>query len=698
MALPMFNRAPLHEDIRVSDRGSKRRAERQKEALRLKVSPKILAGVLERSAVIPKHAAIAATTLAKKAQKAKAPATPPKAKPVEKAVQSKQAVRDKEYGLAVLQKVTARQEIAALHTADIRSLYTPPPAEYTTKGYVHKHSKATTFTAQEKQAYAMARQFMNDHYHAAQDDALVTVTVTKAVHSGSRKNKTRDYLDRSASLQKTLERIATFECVTELIDDYDEYEYRYTYSSNNITIGGVKISLGTKRELVSVPKNGTTQRSKVLSLVQRSDQKKSRVLQSEAAVTQPIVEAVTELEDLPPWDVEDAVARGYGSLETEMDTVPAERTAYIKECQALGHNHIYHLPGGTNVANLINTFQVARDQYMKGMSNLPTGVPHYFLEKLIREYSSNDSAPTPTPPTPVAAAIPVGDDLDAELKACFAALAQEWREASETGHLHPATLTHLKDKYGLQYEDWTVTFTTRKNRSVMVKQYFDALKENAQRSKAHSKAARQELHKETLVRTKVHKYRQKFSKASLRKNFRMMQDLRISREYSETVDMAYLNHVLYEMECKFPSYNEADEQRYEDWLCKDVTNEFLQAHLQRMEVQNEYNDMFSVVNQQASYRALKPQGVLSKYALSTAEDNIHITSPPTGAAVVTSTPATDIVGQQHPDFLIVDDVIVPFRRGTRTKADVRVPLKTAMSVGSVVSWLNFGGYTMPATA
>lgn len=676
MASPML-KGPLEkdQDIRVSDLGMQRRSARQKLALKNKVSASVLAGVLERSAKLSGSAIPVVKALAKPAKVQQQPVTQPRPQPKV----AKSEVKIAAPSIKPTGKRTARVE--ALLSAPARSLVTSPPTEYTIEGYHTDSREPVGFTAEEVRVELLVRAKLHDHYHCSQNDTPLTATVHKMVKSTSNKKKTRGYVERSVSLQNTLERLATFECSTTLTDDNDQYVARWAYSRNNIIIGGVKFTLGDKRELVAVPETGTT-KLEHLSVVKRSQQTSSRTPAGVPAVTQPVVGVVTEPEELPPWDVEDLIAKGYASRAEEYDERPTQRVEYIHKCQALGHNHLYHIVSYPNVDGQYEAaMQARRDRYMNGLASLPmTGHPYYS--------TADNDEPSPTTPSPSAAA-PTGDALNEELRLCFAALRDQDEERHVEGHFHPNTLRWLKAEYGTPYEQWTKAFTARRNKSVLLAQFYTNASARSRQEKLGEKWCRAIAHNDTLTRTALHKARKRATVSIAKKNFHIMEDLRRGREREEGMIKSRIQASLLRLEEKGSSTPRDDEQDHLDrWLFEHADTSYaLQLHLQWMDLSDVFmGDRPTLL---INHREFKAHSVPRSHSLSTPEDDVHLNLPPPSAPAVAT--GSVKVGQKQPDFLIAGDVLVPFRRGMSSLPEVLMPSK----MSTLVQWAASRLYWVP---
>jgi hypothetical protein len=363
-----------------------------------------------------------------------------------------------------------------------------------------------------------------------------------------------------------------------------------------------------------------------------------------------------------------------------------------------------NIPRGVNVSELPSGEQAKRNSYMNGLAYIPFREPHFLVDYILKgmaHYSgepllvtnlatpSSNDEPEPTTPAPAVAQIPdwtslEGDALDAELILCFQALIDKDEAAHVEGHFKPATLRRLHILHGTTYEQWVKTFTARKNRGVLIRQHYEKIARRAKERKAFIKH-------ETATRGKVHGYRKKnvFIKMRQKKDFRMMESLRLSRERHEKMIESHIQSALQRMEQTFPSDPRSEGERYDEWFAQldrnpedsrgyEITEEQLVYHLKHMETQRSYDDAFGMVHQSASYLRHKVMPIPKARALTRPEDNIHLDlSPPTGAVRATE-PTVDMVGQDNPHFLIARDVVVPFTAGMNILTEVFSPLKGIM--------------------
>jgi hypothetical protein len=349
----------------VSDLGEARRSKRQKEAMQ-KVSSKLADSIL-RGTMLTESSTSVVSGLAKSRKPAAKVETPkqPAPQPVSKVkkVPKPKPVKAKAEK-ATTRKYKRTNRVAELIAMPEHSLRTVPPAKYTDRAYVESQEQSLRITAIERKTHELARKVLHDRYLNSQDEREILTMVHDGRAASCKKGKRKELVRRvrSNSMYNTLERLATFESVCHLTDDHNQYEGRHIVTKNNITVGGVRFTLGYKLEEVWVPCTGTAKAEKRAGLA-RIDSVKSRSPKGEASAKQPVVKA-EELEDLPPWPMTagDAVARGYGSLEQEFDA------PYKYEYDPFEYKHI---PMGMNVQDIMNA-QAARrmsheEQFVFGM-------------------------------------------------------------------------------------------------------------------------------------------------------------------------------------------------------------------------------------------------------------------------------------------------------------------------------------------
>ena len=679
-------------------------------------------GVIAHGPMMTAFSKAVVSKLAKSKQpQASKPVTTPKAppKPLEKAA----VVQPKAVSMPKPVKVEAKKVVAhnkKPRTDRVAKLIASPERTLVSPQMIGKTHPAHTqqlepWSEQQVESYHMAREFDNDRYLNYQDNGEIGTILyqyrTKA--NGKRvKTKAKRFIERNVALHNTLERLATFKSVSHLTDDQGEYEVRHIVSRNYVTTGGVRFTLGFKKERVIVRCNSTSATAENRGKLDRHESIKSRTFTP--AIVGPVTEVLEEL-DTPPWTdyaldavrtAADGIARGYASLEEEYD-----HRGYldmVMEYIPLEDGSMRNIPRGVNVSELPSGEQAKRNSYMNGLAYIPFREPHYLVDYILKgmaHYSgepllvtalatpSSNDEPEPTTPAPAVAQIPdwtslEGDALDAELSLCFQALIDKDAAAYVEGHFEPATLRRLHTRHGTTYEQWTKTFTARKNRGVLIRQHYDKLAWRAKERKAFIKH-------ETATRGKVHGYRKKnvFIKMKQKKDFRMMESLRLSRERHEKMVESHIQSALQRMEQTFPSDPRSEGERYDEWLIANTSDrvqedwEGLQYTLRMMDARSTFSYGYTlletqgeplVMDQSASYRKHKTMPIPKVRSLTRPEDNIHLDlHPPTGAVQATE-PTVDIVGQDKPDFLIARDVVVPFTAGMNILTEVFSPLKGIM--------------------
>lgn len=578
MALAVKQGTP---DTRVSERGVAKRAQRQlkKSQQHLdsleKIDSRMASSVLLTT---PSKAIIKNLAKSKKPQAPK-PVTQPKAKVkvLPKAVSKPTPVKVEAKKATTRKHQRRTDKVAALIAMPERSLVTAP-TEGETYLHVGVHGDIV-WTQIESKANLEARAFDHNAYMNNQDERDILSLLPEYTRSQTGKHvkqKGRAMVDvhRTNALHQTLERLATFNCVSHLTDDNKQYEQRYVYSKNNITVGGVRMTLGDKREVVNVRCSHTSVKAEGRYILDRVESIRSRT----PSVTQADVGLATDFdEDLPPWTdyaldavktVADAIGRGYGSLEREFDA------PYKYEYDPFSYHHI---PRGVNVSEMLDAEQVYRNRYMNGLADLPTGAPQYLVDEVLGQRSSNDDGP-PLPPSPAAVmpegATLTGDALDEELRAAFARMEED---------SVPTQYRHLSD-----------TLVAKRNFRRM-----------------ESLRLSRELSNDLQVG--------------------------IMQRQLELKEQTYPSDPRNEGD-RYYKWLELNETVVERDRCMNITDEDLQYHLKHMETQRAYDDTFGVVHQSASYVQYKPYTVPRERSLSTERDNNYLDPPSTGAVSAATGP------------------------------------------------------------
>lgn len=630
-----------HHDSRVSDLGEARRLKRKKDAMH-KVSSK-LADSIMHGTMLTESSTAAVSGLAKSGKPAakvvtpKQPAPQPASK-VKKVPKPKPAKAKAKK--ATTHKTKRTDRVAELIAMPRRSMTTVPPAEYTDRAYVEAHEQPLRITAIERKTHVLARAVVHDRYLNAQDEREITATLHDNRAKPNPKGKVKPMVPRirTNTMHLTLERLATFESICHLTDDSGRYEGVWIVSQDNITVGGVRFTLGFKREFVYVPCTGTTN-VKARSKLDRFESVKSRSPQGEASETQPLVEAVTFFEEVPSWPmyaldavktVADGIARGYGSLEYEFDA------PYKYDYDT--PKHIF----GVNVVDLMNA-QAGRRMARE--------------EQIVFGMMQRDRT-----------ALRIKGQQD-----------KMWREQQYQSL--PAVRMNKKrlEGYGSSAHGQPY-YSTDVDQQLKVE--FE----------------KQEKKVDAKVAANVEYYRDRFSWAIDKKSFILNEGLRIEHHRLKLMGNSHLQAHLERKEQTYPSDPRGDIDRYYEWLERhDATNdrsweiddEHLQYHLKHMETQRGYDDAFGIVHQCASYRKHKTLIIPKARALTRPEDNSNLDLPPTAVAPVTEGPVK--VSQNVPDFLIDGGgVVFPFTSGMGTLVEAPVPSKGLTSLNSLLTWCGLG--------
>lgn len=618
-------------DKRVSDVGQRRRMERAANAM----AKKYLASAIKQPDPIQSAMGSAFSQLAQQQQSVKAKATPPpqKEKPKAKVVTPK-----------------------------------PQPKKV---AKVVESSSGSAFTAEQRENYLKHRELEHASYLTQMESIpVLSVRHHKVKHvrpTGKVSRITNEVtVESSRLLEIHLERMYEFESVCKLTDDNEQYNTVYVDSSLYTTIGNLQVYLGKKREAVLVPATGI-KKAVAKAYLRRAQSIHSRLPKGE--VKQPVVEAVTELEDLPPWSG-DAIAESAAQLEQEFDrytvfsTSDAKRREYrewgvqhraqrrmiqIRLSQSkLGYTGLKHIPRGENTRDL-----VARLDHMNGLATANTvGAPFYSC-------SNDDHQPTP-PATPAAKQVSdwtalKGDALDDELRLCFQALAS--REKVKGQHLKPDTIEQLQMKYGFE--------TTA-----------EAWMANKLAKKIYGRNKARKIKQASVKDVKVRALRDKFYVAKAKKLFRADLKHQEHLELRQDIGNGLLKNALRNMEMRLMSHPYGEAERYGKWLRLNTQNQRqetyddLMAHLRLLDLA----DSFKGERVQSRNTEKKNYRIARAFSLTRPEDNIHLDLPPSAAAPVVEAVA-DKVGQDNPDFLIAGDNVIPFRNGMPTLTEgVSFPL------------------------
>jgi hypothetical protein len=628
------------DDKRVSDVGNRRRMERAANAM----AKNYLASAIKQSDPLQSAMGSAFSQLAQQQQPVKAKATPPPQKEKPKA-----------------------------------KVVTPKPQPKKVAKVVESSSSAA-FSAEERANYLKAREFDHACYLTQMDSpAVLSQRHQKVKHkrpTGKVSRITNEVtVESSRLLEIHLERMYEFESQCLLADDNNQYDLVYVDNAENIVIGGITLGKNVRREAVPVPATGIS-KAATKAYLQRSHSIRSRLPKAE--VKQPVVEAVTELEDMPPWQ-EDAISKGAASLEHEFDTysvfssTPEERlvhrewgyqhrnqranlrakmlrkqiSARVKSHGQLGYTALVHIPQPEDSG--------LGQRYADGLATANTvGAPFYSC-------SNDDHQPTP-PATPVAKQISdwtalEGDDLDDELRLCFQALAS--REKVQGQHLKPDTIEHLQMKYGFE--------TTA-----------EAWMANKLAKKIYGRNKARKIKQAAVKGEKVHALKNKFYKLEAKKLFRADLEHQEHLDLRKDLGNALLKNELRRMEERLMSHPHGEAERYEKWLRlntqnqRQETHDDLMVHLRLLDLA----DAFNGARVQARNTEKKNYRIARAFSLTRPQDNIYLDLPPSAAAPVVDAVA-DKVGQDNPDFLIAGDNVVPFQKGMATLTEgVSFPLSS----------------------